>query len=188
MRKQIRKPEYTHDLCSCGRSKRKCSRQCLACRNKTPKQKRCTGPCGRMLSIDSFRLRSVNTTARRSYCQECEGAEWRRRYASLTREERRARSQRLRLNGFPPSVIRAFFDLQPKQCAICGATVGDVDGRRLYIEHNHVTHRLRGLLCKKCNAGIGMFGDDVTRLEAAIAYLKRTDGQSLIRRRIQTQV
>lgn len=31
---------------------------------------------------------------------------------------------------------------------------------------------VRGLLCKKCNTGIGMLGDSVEGLEQAVQYLK----------------
>lgn len=31
---------------------------------------------------------------------------------------------------------------------------------------------IRGILCRECNAGIGLLGDDVTGLENAVAYLK----------------
>jgi Recombination endonuclease VII len=48
--------------------------------------------------------------------------------------------------------------------------------RALVIDHNHGTGAIRGLLCTPCNAGIGMLGDDVKNLQAAIDYLQ--SGQS----------
>jgi hypothetical protein len=51
-------------------------------------------------------------------------------------------------------------------CSICGSQVA------LVIDHEHVTGRVRGLLCGPCNAGIGMLGDEPERLEAAAAYLR----------------
>lgn len=51
-------------------------------------------------------------------------------------------------------------------CSICSAVVA------LDIDHNHSTKEIRGLLCRPCNLGLGMFQDSVQRLEAAIQYLQ----------------
>lgn len=40
------------------------------------------------------------------------------------------------------------------------------------IDHCHKKMVLRGVLCEKCNIGLGFFKDDITRLEKAIEYLK----------------
>ena len=39
------------------------------------------------------------------------------------------------------------------------------------VDHNHQTDSFRGFLCHNCNRGIGVFQDDVLRLERAIGYL-----------------
>lgn len=56
-------------------------------------------------------------------------------------------------------------------CAICG-NPEKTKNKRLHVDHCHLTSKVRGLLCGKCNTGIGKFGEDTTVLEAAIRYIK----------------
>lgn len=54
-------------------------------------------------------------------------------------------------------------------CAICQRTCDS--GRRLAVDHDHVTGLVRQLLCARCNGGIGQFRHDTELLTRAIAYL-----------------
>lgn len=60
-------------------------------------------------------------------------------------------------------------------CAICEgtekSTASSGSGRPLAVDHCHVTGKIRGLLCSRCNRGIGFLGDSVTSLKRAISYL-----------------
>lgn len=57
-------------------------------------------------------------------------------------------------------------------CAICGT---DKPGRKgsnyLSVDHCHASGKVRGLLCYKCNVGLGAFKDDPASLTKAIEYL-----------------
>lgn len=59
-------------------------------------------------------------------------------------------------------------------CGICGITAEECK-QPFNVDHNHQTHQVRGLLCTRCNIGLGYFKDDTTRLSFAIEYLMRTD-------------
>lgn len=59
---------------------------------------------------------------------------------------------------------------QDGKCAICGAECST--GRRLAVDHDHITGQIRGLLCSNCNLGIGKFHDSVELLKEAIRYLE----------------
>jgi hypothetical protein len=56
-------------------------------------------------------------------------------------------------------------------CSICGRP--NPDGRRLFVDHNHKTEKFRGLLCRKCNLGLGFFDDDCGLLQSACAYINK---------------
>ena len=58
---------------------------------------------------------------------------------------------------------------QNNVCAICMQVCQS--GRRLCVDHCHVTGKVRGLLCHKCNVGIGLLNDDKNLLSNAIKYL-----------------
>jgi hypothetical protein len=67
-------------------------------------------------------------------------------------------------------------------CAICGRPPRE--DISLHVDHDHVTGRVRGLLCFACNNTLGDFKDDPARLYAAAEYLtKDVDLDELIRRR-----
>lgn len=59
---------------------------------------------------------------------------------------------------------------QGGRCAICGE---EPTRKPLVMDHNHKTGQIRGLLCSRCNHGIGMLGDHPIVLDKAAAYLRR---------------
>jgi hypothetical protein len=62
---------------------------------------------------------------------------------------------------------------QNDSCAICGKPANNVD--EFDVDHCHNTGTVRGLLCHKCNTGIGFFEDDPELLTKAIQYLVKPD-------------
>lgn len=51
------------------------------------------------------------------------------------------------------------------ECVICGSA------EPLVVDHDHVSGKVRGMLCNHCNRGLGHFRDDPTLLEFAAQYL-----------------
>lgn len=57
-------------------------------------------------------------------------------------------------------------------CKVCG--VHQVSLRnRLSIDHDHITGKVRGLLCIKCNSAIGYVKENISILESMIKYLNQ---------------
>ena len=53
-------------------------------------------------------------------------------------------------------------------CAICGKPPKK---NRLHIDHDHRTGKVRGLLCFRCNYGMGWFQDDISVLAKVLNYM-----------------
>src|SRR5262249_25935193 len=76
--------------------------------------------------------------------------------ARRVRDPRRERDQHLRRTfGISLDDYEALLFAQGRACAICGH-VPDV-GTALHVDHDHRTGLVRGLLCFKCNGGLGQF-------------------------------
>lgn len=71
--------------------------------------------------------------------------------------------------------------LQENKCDICKQEM-----IKACSDHNHLCcdgrktcgKCLRGALCDKCNRGLGLLGDSIINLKAAITYLKKWETQS----------
>jgi hypothetical protein len=65
---------------------------------------------------------------------------------------------------------------QNGKCSICACNLSFERGTEAYcsaaIDHDHTDGRIRGVLCRECNGGIGLLRDDVDLLKRAIAYLE----------------
>jgi hypothetical protein len=66
---------------------------------------------------------------------------------------------------------QTIYDMQHGCCGICGVTQGELS-HPLEIDQDLATGKIRGLLCRKCNSGIALLGDDIERLRRAIGYLE----------------
>lgn len=61
---------------------------------------------------------------------------------------------------------------QNNKCKICNQENTFDRYGVLAVDHDHSTGKIRGLLCYKCNVGLGNFNDNKQLLEKAINYLK----------------
>lgn len=110
-------------------------------------------------------------------CETCKEAhsDYQRRMRDRWKESQR-RSAREWARRNPRKRREYLYGLSPDEhdaliasgCGICRAVVGMSDP----VDHDHATGRVRGVLCPRCNQGLGKFGDDVATLKSAIQYLR----------------
>lgn len=73
--------------------------------------------------------------------------------------------ERLSKYGLSLNTFARMFVAQGGTCRICHSDPP------LVIDHDHDTGKVRGLLCGRCNSGLGFFRDDPLLLREAIRYL-----------------
>lgn len=83
------------------------------------------------------------------------------------REEKRL----LRKYGLTSKERAALFLLQKGCCATCGIPENKSSRGKLHIDHDHMTGRVRGLLCNGCNYVLGLVKEDSKVLRNLIKYL-----------------
>lgn len=142
--------------------------------------------CRQSKALDQFGVRPSG--ALKGYCTPCmksydddyiatEHGKSRRRAAATTYSKGSGRFDldlRKRY-GIGEDDYYRMLDEQDGRCAICGTDQPSrsQEGRRWNVDHDHETGAVRGLLCGRCNLGIGKFDDDIEHLIAAILYLER---------------
>lgn len=81
----------------------------------------------------------------------------------------------MRKFGITPDEYDAMLVRQNGGCAICGCRPDEQAARYttfLHVDHDHVTGRVRGLLCAEHNLLLGRFNDDPALLRRAAEYLE----------------
>ena len=64
------------------------------------------------------------------------------------------------------------YEQQQGRCKICNIEEKHASRGKFHVDHCHKTEEVRGLLCGKCNRGLGMFRDNSEFLREAANYLE----------------
>jgi len=114
--------------------------------------------CGKEKSMEDFYTNSHTRDGRSSWCKECTGTK-RRTYA-LIREY-----------GITDEDYDNLLEFQEGVCAICGKSCAT--GRKLSVDHDHSTGKIRGLLCNYCNHKLlGPIRDNLSLLKKMVDYME----------------
>jgi hypothetical protein len=131
--------------------------------------KKCS-KCNVEKPLTEYHKRANRPCGVRSQCKKC--------YSLYPKELKRRdgymRDYNLKSYGLDIVKYNEMLDEQKGCCKICNRHLSEVNkGRKkaLCVDHCHETNLVRGLLCDKCNRGIGLFNDNADLLNKAIKYL-----------------
>jgi len=126
--------------------------------------------CGEKKLATEFYMRDKKTGRRHSACKECDKARVKARHQA---NPERTRNNDLKRNyGITLQEHQQMFKDQQGVCAICKGE-GDGKWRKLCVDHDHETGKVRQLLCRNCNMILGQAGDNTNLLEEMIKYLQK---------------
>lgn len=100
-------------------------------------------------------------------------------YKPVTRSPEAKLARQCRRHNVTVDWFQSQLSIQGGGCAICQRR--EPDGKNLAIDHDHACcpgqfscgKCVRGILCRKCNTAIGLFGDDGVTLSSAAHYVNR---------------
>jgi hypothetical protein len=105
----------------------------------------------------------------------------------MTEEHKPKRASRSKLGQLRDNLKRrygitleqyeAMLAAQGGTCALCPTPTPGGKGR-FHVDHCHDTGKVRGLLCMRCNTGIGCLNHNTDTLLKAVAYLKAAHAPS----------
>ncbi|MCP2342614.1 endonuclease domain-containing protein [Actinomadura rupiterrae] len=126
--------------------------------------------CEEVKSVQDFGRNRSSRSGLSGYCKPC--------HSQVTRENRElnhgsGRNYLLKLRyGITERQADALLARQGGICVICLSAAG------VHVDHDHDTGLVRGMLCFKCNNGLGQFEDEVGRVEGAAEYLEGRSSHS----------
>ena len=130
--------------------------------------KTCT-KCFQNKPLTDFPKDQSKKDGRRPDCKECVNHRNQAKYSP----EKARETHLQKTYGISLDEYDAMIDTQNGMCAICFSTNPKGRFGRFFVDHDHATGEIRGLLCYNCNAAIGLFYDNVKFLSSAISYLQR---------------
>ena len=136
--------------------------------------------CGELKPLSEYyttRFKSVSDPTKKYYhgkCKKCYIKKGQDKYDPIKQRDKNLRHA----YGITLDEYNVMLEKQGGVCGICktdnpkGRQSGRGKVKDFYVDHNHETGEVRGLLCNNCNRAIGNFKDDPTIIQKAVLYLR----------------
>lgn len=110
--------------------------------------------CRQVRAVTEFHRAARQSGGLASYCKTC-------------KRERDEARRLMRLYGLSARALNEMREAQGGRCYLCRTRPAE------HVDHDHVSRRVRALLCFRCNTGLGQFDDRPDLLRAAADYVER---------------
>jgi hypothetical protein len=127
--------------------------------------------CRLVKPLDCFYKHKGNKGGYMPVCKVCKYAKEKGRRSRDP--EKQSHNERKRLYGITKEEFLGLLDKQDHKCAVCRTSISDKG--KAHVDHSHDTGIIRGLLCIRCNRGIGLLRDSPEILKNALLYLTNPD-------------
>ncbi len=151
--------------------------RCESCKRKRASELR-KKPERKEKERETMRVWNKNNRHRINYLRQ------KRRKANPEKEKEKRRNEKLRCYyNISPDDYSRLLAIQNGCCAICGSThhYGNKKSSHFQIDHDHTTGDVRGLLCAKCNRGLGLLGDSESSILKVLNYLRGNHAKKFAR-------
>ena len=143
--------------------------------------------CGELKPIGNFQThgyqcRTCRSEKQRAYwaslpedvkIERRKEGEYQKRYRALNPEKVKTMARKTHIMRKFNMTIEEYeskLSAQNGVCAICESTCAT--GYNLAVDHNHITGKIRALLCKNCNTAIGLLKENTDIMTKALNYLE----------------
>lgn len=94
---------------------------------------------------------------------------WRREHPNYYKEWAERNKSKIRLSQikYNYNLTEEEYEALPKACEVCGNT------ENLCIDHDHITGKVRGVLCSRCNSTLGLLGDSKEVILKLASYIEK---------------
>lgn len=125
--------------------------------------------CREVKPLAAFTRSRAKASGWHAHCKPCHHAQTKESAERLHGSTRDLHLKRR--YGLTSADVDRLVEAQGGTCALCRERPAQ------HVDHDHLTGRVRGVLCSCCNQGLGNFRDRADVLRQAIDYLERTTWQ-----------
>ena len=131
--------------------------------------------CNRTRRLRFFHKSKNTLDGYSTYCGECRVTQNRESNTTMLLSVNRERFLNQRKNRNLMRTFNITLDeynrMLSSQNGVCKICKEPPKVKKLHVDHCHTTNKVRGLLCHRCNIGLGNFRDNPMFLSEAISYL-----------------